>query len=222
MANDYYPALQQDNVEVITTGIDRIYKNGVVTTDGVHHELDVIILCTGFKAAEDVAPFPVTGIDDRDLATEWREGAEAYLGTVVSGFPNLFLLVGPNTGLGHTSMVFMIESQVAYVMSCLKALERAGADYMDVRPDVQSSFNQRLQERMSHTIWESGCTSWYQTSDGKNTTLWPGFTVEFRARTRRARASDFVMRRAGEAQASKRPPSRHHSVSATASANTSS
>lgn len=224
LANDYYPALQKDNVEVITEGIERITPTGVTTGDGAHFEADVIVLCTGFQASEDVAPFPVTGLNGRDLSTEWRAGAEAYLGTAVSGFPNLFMLVGPNTGLGHSSMVFMIESQIAYVMSALRTLEAAGADYMDVRPDVQSRFNERLQDKLGKTVWASGCTSWYQTSDGKNTTLWPGFTVEFRARTRRVRAADYRLCRAGDAAAQRtsRPSASSHVSSVRASAKASS
>jgi cation diffusion facilitator CzcD-associated flavoprotein CzcO len=192
MANDYYPALQQDNVDVVTAGIEAITPRGVLGADGVEREVDVIVLCTGFRAADDVAPFPVTGIGGVDLAESWRDGAEAYLGTTVSGFPNMYLLVGPNTGLGHTSMVFIIESQINYVMSCLRTLNRRKLRYMDVRPDVQSRFNQDLQSRMEGTIWASGCTSWYQARDGKITTLWPGFTVEYRARTLRANPKDYA------------------------------
>ncbi len=191
LANDYYPALQRDNAEVLCDGIETITARGVLCKDGTEREYDVIVLCTGFKAADDVAPFPVTGIGGRDLAASWRDGAEAYLGTTVSGFPNMFMLVGPNTGLGHNSMVFMIESQLNYVMSCLKTLKRRKLRYMDVRPDIQSRFNETLQSRMAGTIWMSGCTSWYQASNGKVTTLWPGFTAEYRARTLRVNPRNY-------------------------------
>jgi cation diffusion facilitator CzcD-associated flavoprotein CzcO len=185
MANDYYPALQRDNVEVVTSGIDAITPRGIRTADGAEHGYDVIILCTGFKAAEDVVPYEIRGVDGVSLDDAWAAGAEAYLGTNVHGFPNLFMLAGPNTGLGHSSMVFMLESQINLVMSCLRTMRRRTLRYMDVRPDVQDRFNRAVQRRMSRTIWSSGCTSWYQTSDGKITTLWPGFTAEFRMRTLR-------------------------------------
>jgi len=191
LANDYYPALQRDNVEVVTAGIDKITARGIVGDDGVEREVDVIVLCTGFNAADDAAPFPVSGIGGLDLAQSWRDGAEAFLGTTVSGFPNLFLLVGPNTGLGHNSMIFMIESQLNYVMSCLRTLRRRKLRYMDVRPDVQSRFNQTLHSRLAGTVWMSGCSSWYQAENGKVTTLWPGFTVEYRVRTMRVNARHY-------------------------------
>jgi len=191
LANDYYPALQRDNVDLISSGIERITERGILGKDGVEREVDVIVLCTGFKAADDVAPFPVKGVGGIDLGESWREGAEAYLGTTVAGFPNMFMLVGPNTGLGHNSMVFMIESQVNYVMSALRTLRKRKLRYMDVRPDVQSRFNQNLQTRMEGTIWMSGCTSWYQADNGKVTTLWPGFTAEYRARTMRVNPRNY-------------------------------
>lgn len=191
LANDYYPALQRDHVEVVTDAIEGVTPAGVRTADGEEREVDVIVLCTGFRAADDLAPFEITGLDGRDLGESWRDGAEAYLGTAISGFPNLFTLVGPNTGLGHSSMVFMIESQVNYVMSALRSMRRHKLRYIDLRPDVQSRFNQALQSRMAGTVWSSGCSSWYQAENGKITTLWPGFTAEFRLRTLRARMADY-------------------------------
>jgi cyclohexanone monooxygenase len=115
----------------------------------------------------------------------WRDGAEAYLGTTIAGFPNLFLLVGPNTGLGHSSMIFMIESQVAYVLDAIRTMRARGLKLVDLKPEAQQSYNARIQKRLEGTVWSSGCMSWYLTRSGKNTTIWPGFTVEFRLRTRR-------------------------------------
>ncbi len=191
ISNDYYPALQQPNVELVTDAIARVTPGGVVTGDGRERGLDALILATGFNAADDAAPFEVRGRGGRLLDQAWADGAEAYLGTVVSGFPNLFLLVGPNTGLGHSSMIFMIESQVQYVMSCLRALRRRGLRFLDVRADVQAGFNHRLQQRLARTVWSAGCLSWYQNRAGKNTTLWPGFTWVFALRTRRADLREF-------------------------------
>src|SRR5262249_51243092 len=119
LSNDYYPALNRDNVELVTEGIQAITERGVLTADGKERALDALVYATGFQAAEAVAPYAITGRGGRDLNEAWRDGAEAFLGTTISGFPNLFLIVGPNTGLGHSSMVFMIESQITYIQSCL-------------------------------------------------------------------------------------------------------
>jgi cation diffusion facilitator CzcD-associated flavoprotein CzcO len=183
--NDYLPALQRPNVSLVTDGIAEVRAHSIVTKDGAEHPLDAIVLATGFEASEACAPFDVRGRGGSSLDAAWRDGAEAYLGTTVSGFPNLFLLVGPNTGLGHSSMVFIIESQIAYVLDAVKRMRARGLRSVDVRPDVQSAYNARIQERLKGTVWASGCVSWYLTGSGKNTTLWPGFTVEYRWRTRR-------------------------------------
>jgi cation diffusion facilitator CzcD-associated flavoprotein CzcO len=185
LSNDYYPALERPNVELVTEGILEVRPHSIVTRDGREHPVDVIVLATGFQAAEAAAPFEVRGRAGADLNETWRAGPEAFLGTTVSGFPNLFLLVGPNTGLGHSSMVFMIESQVEYVLSALRTLRKKGLRFVDVLPDAQARYNAELQERLGRTVWSTGCSSWYQTRSGRNTTLWPGFTFEFRRRTRR-------------------------------------
>lgn len=186
ISNDYYPALLRVGVELVTDPIERVTPAGVVTRDGRERAADVLILGTGFQASERLAPFPLTGRGGRDLTGSSPDGPEAFLGTVVSGFPNLFWLVGPNTGLGHSSMIYMIEAQVAFAMRCVRALKERRLRFMDLRPQVQAEFNQRLQERLARTVWASGCTSWYRTRSGKNTTLWPGFTWEFRLRAARA------------------------------------
>jgi len=183
LSNDYYPAVQRPNVEVVTDGIQEVRATGVETKDGRLREVDAIVLATGFQAAEATAPFDVTGLGGRDLNAVWRDGPEAYLGTSVAGFPNLFLIVGPNTGLGHSSMVFMIESQVEYILGAVKALRDRGLKFLDVRADAQQAFNSELAKKLARTVWATGCSSWYQTRSGRNTTLWPGFTFEFRRRT---------------------------------------
>jgi len=192
IAGDFYPALQRPHVELVTSGIDRVVPDGVIGTDGRHHPLDMLVLATGFHAAEAMAPFPVRGRDGAELNQAWRDGARAYLGTTVPGFPNLFFLVGPNTGLGHNSMVYMIESQLRYVMDALKRMDRAGIAAVDAKAQVADAFNDELQRRMKGTVWSTGgCTSWYQTRSGLITTLWPGSTLEFRLRTRRFRLADY-------------------------------
>jgi cation diffusion facilitator CzcD-associated flavoprotein CzcO len=192
LSSDYYPALSQPNVEVSTTPIRTIVHDGIVTADGVHHAVDAIICGTGFQVNDVGTPFDVTGTGGADLSVRWlRDGPEAYLGTSIADFPNFFMLVGPNTILGHNSMIYMIESQVQYVADCLRELERRDARTMNLRADVQHKFNTEIQRDMQRTVWASGCHSWYQTKAGKITAIWPGFTFTFRRRTRRVRSSEY-------------------------------
>ncbi|WCM21947.1 NAD(P)/FAD-dependent oxidoreductase [Paraburkholderia bryophila] len=192
LSSDYYPALGKPNVDVVTSGIREVVADGIVTDDGVLHRADAIICGTGFQVNDVGAPFDVTGLDGADLGAMWlRDGPEAYLGVSVANFPNFFMIVGPNTGLGHNSMIYMIESQVQYIADCLRELRRRKARTMNLKPDVQRDFNARLQKEMQHSVWVSGCHSWYQTKSGKVTALWPGFTFSFRKRTRRVRPGEY-------------------------------
>ncbi|MEZ4224223.1 MAG: NAD(P)/FAD-dependent oxidoreductase [Polyangiaceae bacterium] len=193
LSNDYYQSLQRPNVQLETEAIERIEPRGVVTRDGRLHDLDVLVLATGFAAAEAVAPFPVRGVDGSELDALWQDGAEAYLGTTVARFPNLFTIVGPNTGLGHSSMVFMIESQIAYILDCLRQMRRHEIAAVTLRPEIQRAYNRDLAARLERTVWASGCRSWYRTASGKNTTLWPGFTFEFWWRTRHFDLGDYEL-----------------------------
>ena len=197
ISNDYFEAVSRSNVDVVTAGIDRVTEKGIRTRDGVEHEFDAIVLATGFQAAEACAPFALRGRGGRDLNTEWRNGAEAFLGSTVTGFPNLFMIVGPNTGLGHTSMVFMIESQVQYALSAIETMRARDLKAVEVKRGAQSRYNERLHSRLGGTVWASGCNSWYQTSSGKNTTLWPGYTFEFRLRTRTFDPRDYEVEAKG-------------------------
>ncbi len=191
LSNDYYPALCRDNVELVTSPIATVHPSGIQTMDGQQRELDAIILATGFEAADVVSPFPITGRSGALLSDAWKDGAEAYLGTTISGFPNAFLIVGPNTGLGHSSMVYMIESQIAYILSALQTMHQKQLCSVEVKADVQSRYNRTIHERLRHTVWSSGCASWYKTKSGKNTTLWPGFTFQFRRRTSHFSTADY-------------------------------
>ncbi|MGN6373154.1 MAG: flavin-containing monooxygenase [Solirubrobacteraceae bacterium] len=192
ISNDYYPALQQPNVELITDAVGEIAPSGIVTADGATHELDAIILGTGFHVADMPVGNWVRGADGRTLTDVWKGSPQAYLGASVAGFPNLFLLVGPNTGLGHNSIVFMIESQLNHVMGCLRFMRRHGLHSFEVRPEVQQRFNERVQRRLQGTVWNSGgCASWYLDENGNNPTIWPGFTWTFRRRTRHFRPADY-------------------------------
>jgi cation diffusion facilitator CzcD-associated flavoprotein CzcO len=186
ITNDYYASLQRENASVVTDGIREIREHTIVTADGQEHAVDAIVFATGFEAAEHVSPFEIKGRDGQDLNTSWRDGAEAYLGAAVAGFPNLFFITGPNTGLGHNSMVFMIESQIRYVMDALRAMRERGLHWVEVKRRVQAAYNERVHQRLARSVWATGgCVSWYRTRTGKNTTLWPGFTFEFRWLTRR-------------------------------------
>jgi len=191
LSNDYYPALARPHVEVITAGIRAVTATSVVTADGRECAVDAIICGTGFAATDFLAPMQITGLDGRELHQAWRDGAEAYKGISVHGFPNLFLLYGPNTNLGHNSIVYMLESQFAYVVGCLQALREHGLRYLDVKPQVQQAYNQQVQQALRQSVWHQGCTSWYKTAAGKNTNNWPGFTFLYRQHTRHPELTDY-------------------------------
>jgi cation diffusion facilitator CzcD-associated flavoprotein CzcO len=195
VSRDWYPALGQENVEVVTDGIEEIRPRSVVTGDGSEHELDTLILGTGFRVTDMMGAERIRGRDGHTLGDHWQGSPQAYLGTTIAGFPNLFFLVGPNLGPGHTSVIFYAESQVAYVLDALRQLDRRGAATFEVRPDVQEAYNGDLQERMRRSVWVTGgCNSWYIDKTGKNTTLWPGFSWELRLRTRRFRTAAYQLR----------------------------
>lgn len=192
LSNDYYPALTQPNARVITAGIREITKDGIVTSDGTEHAVDVIVLCTGFKVTDHPIIHRFRGRDGRTLAEHWTDGATTYLGTTVSGFPNLFLMTGPYTAVGHTSIVYMLEAQFEYVIGALREMRKRGLGALEVRRDVLEAFVDEMGQKVAGTVWNSGCKSWYLDKNGRNTTIWPSFTFRFRARTRRfdARAYD--------------------------------
>ncbi|MBD2837495.1 NAD(P)/FAD-dependent oxidoreductase [Pseudomonas sp. JM0905a] len=186
ISNDYYPALTQSNVDVITDGIQEIRKNSIVTTDGKEREIDAIIFGTGFTPSDPLPRGVVFGRNGVDLLDTWPQGPEAYKGTLTAGFPNLFFLMGPNTGLGHNSMVYMIESQIHYVLGALDLLDARRLRSLEVKRDVQDKFNGKLQGSLGNTVWNAGgCMSWYlHPVSGRNCTVWPGFTWRFRLLTR--------------------------------------
>jgi len=204
ISNNYYPALERPNVEVITDTIRELTPHGIVTGDGRERQVDAIIFATGFKAQQPFERGMVLGRGGIDIVDSWPAGPEAYLGTAVSGFPNFFMLVGPNTGLGHNSMVYMIESQITYVMSALRQMRARRLLSVDVRPEVLRSYNDELQARQRGTVWASGCRSWYLNDNGRNTTLWPGATFTFRRKTRRFLLRDYLAQ-GREAESGERP-----------------
>ena len=192
LSNDYYQAMAKPRVEVITTGIDKIKKKSIVDQDGKEYKVDVIIYATGFIASDDMAPFEVIGLNNTSLKQLWQHGGQAYLGMTMNNFPNAFMVTGPNTGLGHSSMIFMMESCFNYVIKALPHILNAQTNYINTRADIQEDYNKRLQKRMQKTIWmQGGCNSWYLNKDGINTTLWPGFTAEYRVLTSRFNPKDY-------------------------------
>ena len=186
ISNDWYPMLERSNVDLVTDGIAEIRGNTIVSTDGTERQVDAIVVATGFHVTDSPAYDKIKGADGRTLGEVWRaEGQQAYKGSAAAGFPNLFFIVGPNTGLGHNSMVLMIESQLNYLMDALHTVDEHDLATVEVRRDAQDGYNTDLQQRMERTIWTTGgCASWYLDAHGRNTTLWPGFTFTFRALTR--------------------------------------
>ena len=182
-SNDWYPALAQPNVEVVTAPIDEVIGTGIRTADGRLHEADVIVYGTGFLATEFLAPMRITGRGGRELDEEWAEGAHGYLGITVPGFPNFFMVYGPNTNLGGSSVLSMIECQTSYIGQAVALLADGAVTAVEVRREVSEQFDREMQERLAGSVWTSGCASWYQTPGGRVTTNWPGQVREYRERT---------------------------------------
>ena len=189
LSDDYYPALLRDNVSLVTSPIREIRANSIVSQDGAEHHVDAIVFGTGFRAQEFISPVQIYGANGASLEEAWSETPRSYLGISVSGFPNLYFLVGPNTGLGHNSMVIMIEAQIAYVMSALAIMHAERIEALDLKPEYESVFTAGVAKRTRQTVWASGCKSWYLDDSGRNTTLWPGFTFVYRYLARRVERS---------------------------------
>ena len=151
----------------------------------------MIVFATGFKPMDLISSVEITGSGGRSLNAEWKSGPQAYLGTVVSGYPNFFTLMGPNSALGHNSMIYMIESQIAFVMDALARLDAKQSPALDVKHEAQRAFNAEIYAKLDKSVWGTGCSSWYLSADGKNCTLWPDFTFAFRKRTKHVREEDF-------------------------------
>jgi cation diffusion facilitator CzcD-associated flavoprotein CzcO len=182
ISNTYYPALTEDHVELVTEPIQKVTGHAVVTADGREREVDVLVVATGFHTTDQPIAHHVFGRDGRSLAEAWADtGMQAYKGTTVHGFPNYFQVVGPNTGLGHSSMVLMIEAQVGYVVDAVRTMDLHGYATVEPRRDEQDAWNDDLHRRMQRTVWSTGgCASWYLDEHGRNTTLWPRTTWTFR------------------------------------------
>ena len=192
VSNDYYPALQQPNCKLITWPIVKITENGVQTMEGVEHAVDCIVFATGFDVSKSGTPFPITGLNGRNLGEEWSRGAQAYKSINVSGFPNLFFTFGPNSGPGHNSALVYMESQIDYAVNMIKTMVDRGIKYFDVKAEVQADYNKAIQKRLAKTNWNSGCSSWYLTEDGFNATMYPGFASQFKAQMDAVELKDYA------------------------------
>jgi cation diffusion facilitator CzcD-associated flavoprotein CzcO len=193
ISGNYYPALTRSNVNLITDPVRTVYDSGVESGAGERRDVDAIIFGTGFDAQQGLLGFPLAGLGGRTLADAWAGGKEAYLGTTVAGFPNFFMMIGPNSGLAHNSQIFMIEAQARYIASALRKLLKRPAAAVAVRPELQRRYNDWLAARLKNAVWNrGGCTSWYlDPVTGRNTLLWPSSAFAFWRRLRRFRAADY-------------------------------
>ncbi|MDT4919380.1 MAG: hypothetical protein QOI15_282 [Pseudonocardiales bacterium] len=191
VSSDYYPALQQDNCKLITWPIATLRPDGLRTSDGVEHKLDSIVFATGYDAHLDGPPYPITGLDGRELVDDWAGHAQAYKSVHTAGYPNLFFTTGPNSGPGHNSLLVYLEGQIHYIVRAIKTVLDRDLSYLDVRADVQQRYNTHIQRRLRRTTWMSGCTSWYLTADGYNASMYPGFATQYLAQMRNFRLTDY-------------------------------
>lgn len=193
ISNDYYPTLGRPDVEVVLDHIASIEPDAVVDVSGTRHPTDTIVLGTGFRSTEFLTPMTVRGLGGRDLDDEWANGAEAHLGIAVAGFPNFFILYGPNTNLGHNSIIFMIEAQTRRVVALLERMLAAGAAAIDVSEHAMSEYNAALQRDAGETVWVTDCDSWYKDDAGRLTNNWPDFSVRYWSRMRRVDLDDYEL-----------------------------
>lgn len=191
-SDTFLKSLDRPNVDIVTSGIDRIDRDGIRTADGTHYAVDAIVYATGFAPAKYLSTMRVSGLRGQDLAEAWQDGPEAYLGMTVAGFPNFFMIYGPNTN-APTSIIFMIECQTQYITQCIRGLVHQGARWLQPLADVQARFNEELQRTMSRTVWASGCRSYGQTETGKIVTQWPKPSAIYRSLTARVNWRDFSL-----------------------------
>ncbi|MEU5308990.1 NAD(P)/FAD-dependent oxidoreductase [Streptomyces sp. NPDC021562] len=193
LSSTYYPALTRRNVDVVASGLAEVRGSTVVAADGSTAEVDAIVFGTGFHVTDMPIAERVVGVDGRTLAETWKDGMQALRGASAAGFPNWMTIIGPNTGLGNSSMILMIESQLNYLADYLRQLRVLGGRVaLDARPGAVAAWNDKVQERMRRTVWNTGgCTSWYLDANGRNTTIWPGTTTEFRRATQRVDLAEY-------------------------------
>lgn len=194
ISNKYFPTFNRKNVELITDGVQEITENGIITKDGKERQIDCLIYGTGFITDPRIylKHFNCVGRNGIELKQAWKDGAESYYGVSTKNFPNLFQLLGPNTILGHNSVIFMIESQVNYILQLIQTVDKTGTQAVEIKHEVQDQFNERVQEQLKGTVWQAGgCSSWYQAADGKNFSLWPTYTWKYWLETRKVNVADY-------------------------------
>ena len=198
ISNKYYPTFNRKNVELISDGIQEVTENSIITKDGRERNIDCIIYGTGFITDPRIymKDFPCKGARGHDLMQDWQNGAESYYGILTKGFPNLFQLVGPNTGLGHNSIIFMIEAQVEYILKLLAEMKAKQVDSVEVKAEAQDQFNAQVQADLKDTVWSSGCNSWYTNAEGKNFSLWSGYTWKYWLKTQKLDHNAFIFTKA--------------------------
>jgi cation diffusion facilitator CzcD-associated flavoprotein CzcO len=192
MSNDWYPALQAPNCQLVTWPIANLSERGIRTVEGIEHQFDCIVFATGFDVSKAGTPVPVRGLGGRSLADEWKAGAKAYKSINVSGYPNLFFTFGPNSGPGHNSALVYMEAQIDYIVKGVKLIRDSRLKYLDVRSEVQAEHNAAIQKRLAKTNWNSGCKSWYLTDSGFNATMFPGFATQYVRQMAGFSASDYA------------------------------
>ncbi|GGF95414.1 monooxygenase [Rhodococcoides trifolii] len=192
-SDTYYPALNREHTQVITDGIEKVTPRGIVARDGIEREVDVIVYATGFHVTDGFESVNIAGLDGTQLVPHWQEnGIRTHLGITAAGYPNAFFLLGPNTGLGHNSVVFMIEQQISYVIEAIGLVDSASARAIMVRDDAQARFDTEIHRKLSRGVWSTGgCTSWYLDASGVNRTIWPGGTWQYWLRTRSVDPADY-------------------------------
>lgn len=193
LSNDYYPALTRSNVELITTPIDHIDQTGIVTIDEGRRDVDAIVCATGFDVRHVLTSMRIEGLDGCLLEQAWAGEPEAYRGVTVAGFPNFFMLLGPNTGQGHTSAILFIEAQVNYTLRCIQELGTQGKRYLVVKPAAMDRYNQELQKILRKSVWAADCRSWYKTESGKIIGIYPGFSFQYMRELERPRFDDYFI-----------------------------
>lgn len=192
ISDDFYPALERGDVRLVASGVERFEGHTIIASDGTQVEADILVFATGYDIGAQLRALPVTGRDARVLQDEWDDIAEAHRGTAVAGFPNYWIVTGPNTGVGTTSVIFMIETHVDYI---LRAMARAGSGTIEVRPEAQAAYNAEIQSQLKDTVWATGgCDSWYKRPDGRIETLYPGNAAGFRRMLKRVRVEEYDLR----------------------------
>jgi cation diffusion facilitator CzcD-associated flavoprotein CzcO len=184
-ADDYYPALVRDNVDLVTSGIERVTPEGVVTRDGQSHAVDALVLATGFESTSFLTPMKIEGRGGRSLLEGWKDEPVAYMGMTVAGFPNFFMMYGPNTNLGHNSIIFMIECQANYIVGAIRRVFDEQIGTLDLRADVMKAYNDRIQQELAKSVWATTDRSWYKNEAGRITNNWSGSTARYWWMTRR-------------------------------------